>query len=392
MEASWPGRLQALTLEVQSPVTDKISLMNHVMHASHRQVPRRPLGRTGLEVPILCFGTMLFGEGTGYKEACRLMDTCMEHGVDFFDSAEMYPVPQRAATSGLSEEYLGRWLKESRWKREEVIISTKVAGPSGQMTWIRNGPDKIDKHNIKDAIDGSLRRLGTDYIDLYHLHWPDRYVPMFGNLDYDPSCSYQSVPLEDQLEALSDAVRDGKICQIGLSNETAWGLMKSLSLSASSPNLPRVVCLQNSYSLTCRTFEQHLAEICHLEGVSLLAYSPLAMGILTGKYLHHNSSPESRLNKYKGRYGEAESRYGPRPSVTRAVGAYCDLAKDLGVSPVQLALGFVLKSPLVASAVIGATRLQQLDELVKAATTTPLSQEIMEQINTIHNDNPNPTP
>jgi aryl-alcohol dehydrogenase-like predicted oxidoreductase len=364
------------------------------------QLPRRPLGRTGLHVPVLCFGSMLFGEGTSYPEASRLLDSCMGYGINFFDSAEMYPVPQSAETSGLSEQYLGQWLRDSQWKREDVVISTKAAGPSGKMLWIRNGPERIDKRNIKEAIEGSLMRLGTDYIDLYQLHWPDRYVPMFGDLDYDLSCSYLSVPLEEQLSALADAVIEGKIRHVGLSNETAWGLMKCLSLSSSEGSaaeeegMPRIACLQNAYSLTCRTFEQHLAEICHLEGVSLLAYSPLSMGILTGKYLDpfQSDDPKARLNKYKGRYGEAESRYGPRPNVMRAVRAYCDLAKELGMSPVELAIGFVLSSPLVASAVVGATSLKQLGEIVTAVGRLPLSPQAMERINCIHTEIPNPTP
>ncbi|KAG1657947.1 hypothetical protein FOA52_000978 [Chlamydomonas sp. UWO 241] len=181
-----------------------------------------------------------------------------------------------------------------------VIVATKMSGPSGQMTWIRGGPHKVDGANIRAAIDGSLKRLGTDYIDLFQVHWPDRYVPMFGDVEYDPSNRFTSVPLTEQLAALGEAVRMGKVRHVGLSNETAWGLMKALHHADVDPSLPRVASLQNAFSLTCRTFEAQLAEVCLEEGVSLLAYSPLAMGLLTGKYLEADGGPPgARLNRYK---------------------------------------------------------------------------------------------
>ncbi|MEW5309584.1 MAG: hypothetical protein WDW38_001464 [Sanguina aurantia] len=357
-------------------------------------LPKHRLGRTDLLVPNLCFGTMLFGESTPPALAGVLLGSCMEHGCNFFDTAEMYPVPQSALTTGRSEEILGQWMQGERSVREDVIVATKAAGPSATMEWIRGGPSSLDASNITQAIDSSLRRLQTDYIDLYQIHWPDRYVPMFGDVDFDPSCSYTSVPLEEQLRALGDAVAAGKIRHVGLSNETAWGLMRCCAL-ANTPglNLPRVACLQNAYSLMCRTFDSSLAEVCHEEGVSLLAYSPLAMGLLTGKYLASDGGPPgARLNKYKGRYAEAESRYGSRPPVRTAVKAYCRLAAGAGMSPTELAIRFVVSHPLVASTVVGATSVAQLEELFSAALQPPIGQELRCAIDEVHASFPNPTP
>ncbi|KAG2433522.1 hypothetical protein HYH02_012640 [Chlamydomonas schloesseri] len=361
---------------------------------------------------------MLFGESTSYPQAEQLLGMCMEAGVNFFDTAEMYPVPQRAETQGASEEYLGRWLRSGAVRREEVLLASKVAGPSGQMTWIRGGPHKVDAANIAQALDASLRRLRTDYIDLYQIHWPDRYVPMFGDSEYDPSAAFEgAVPLEEQLEALGRAVEQGKVRYVGLSNETPWGLCKALALAdtprphtaappaagaapapppAALQRLPRVASLQNAYSLTCRTFDSGgLAEVCHLEGVGLLAYSPLAMGLLTGKYLAADGGPPgARLNRYRGRYAEAESRYGPRPNVVAAVAAYTALAAEVGMSPTALALRFVLSRPLVSSAVVGATSPEQLAELLQAAAGEGerLPEEVLRRIDEIHERYPNPTP
>ncbi|KAI8476768.1 MAG: Aldo/keto reductase [Monoraphidium minutum] len=334
---------------------------------------------------------MLFGESTDAATAGQLLGSCMDAGANFFDAAEMYPVPQRAETAGRSEEMLGAWLRGRR--RDSVLVATKAAGPSGEMTWIRGGPAALDATNIAAAIDGSLARLGTDYIDLYQLHWPDRYVPMFGDVDYDPSCAYPSAPLEDQLEALGRAVDAGKVRHVGLSNETPWGLMKCLALAQSDARLPRVVSLQNAYSLLCRGFDAGLAEVCHLEGVGLLAYSPLAMGLLTGKYRAPGGGPpEARLNKYRGRYAEAESRYGPRPNVVAAVDAYCGIAQRFGIAPAELALRFVLSRPLVSSAVVGATSLEQLSQLLAAAAAPPLEPGVLAALDEVHARLPNPTP
>ncbi|BBN20432.1 hypothetical protein MPTK1_8g18990 [Marchantia polymorpha subsp. ruderalis] len=263
-----------------------------------------------LNVSKLCLGTMTFGEQNSYEDAREQLNFARESGINFFDVAEMYPVPQRAESQGKSEIYLGRWLKEAQVSRERVLVATKATGPSGQMTWIRGGPTSLDSKNIEQAIDGSLKRLGCDYIDLYQLHWPDRYVPMFGDIDYDPTASYAPVPIEEQLEALSRAKEAGKIIHVGVSNETAYGVMEFCRLADSKSPLPRIVSIQNAYNLLCRTFDSTLAECCHHHHVRLLAYSPLAMGLLSGKYLTPERGPkDARLNLYRGRYAEAESRY-----------------------------------------------------------------------------------
>lgn len=356
----------------------------------------------------------------------------------------MYPVPQRAETSGRSEEYLGRWLKNSGRRREDVVILTKVAGPSGQMTWIRDGPASLDAKNVTAAIDASLKRLGTDYIDLYQVHWPDRYVPMFGDVDYRPEFAFPAVPLSETLAAIYKAVEQGKIRHVGLSNETPYGLLSSLHAHRQAPGaVARVVSIQNAYSLLCRTFDAGLAEVCHLEGVSLLPYSPLAMGLLTGKYTDHlgaaavmdraarglvdslglpnyrkpqgtpqelqlqqtevSASPqpqplayggpaEARLNRYRGRYAEAEARYGPRPAVLAAVAAYCAIARESGMSPTELALRFALDHPLTASVVFGASTEAQLRACMAAGGKGPLPADVRAAVDRVHAALPNPTP
>ncbi|GKE06956.1 aldo-keto reductase [Tanacetum coccineum] len=235
-----------------------------------------------LNVSKLCLGTMTFGEQNSLSQSFNLLDKAFDSGINFFDSAEMeclgnlaigimsgnemYPVPQRAETHGRSEEYFGRWVKERKIPRDRVVFATKVSGPSGQMTWIRAGPTSLDGRNIQEAIDNSLLRAQTDYIDLYQLHWPDRYVPMFGETDYDPARQYSSVSFDEQLATLGKAVDAGKIRFIGVSNETPYGVMKFLQAAENNPAYPRIVSVQNSYNLLCRTFDSGLAECCHLEG------------------------------------------------------------------------------------------------------------------------------
>ncbi|KAK3407353.1 hypothetical protein EUGRSUZ_K03423 [Eucalyptus grandis] len=272
-----------------------------------------------LSVSRLCLGTMTFGEQNSMSESFRLLDHAFGAGINFFDSAEMYPVPQRADTQGRSEEYLGRWVRDRKIPRDRVVLATKVSGPSGQMTWIRDGPKCVDAWNISEAIDNSLLRLRTDYIDLYQIHWPDRYVPMFGESEYDPTHHYRAITIEEQLEALGRAVASGKIRYVGLSNETPYGVMKFLHVAERVPSYPKVVSVQNCYSLLCRTFDSGMAECCHHERISLLAYSPLAMGILSGKYfLPDGGPPDARLNLFKGRYSEGESRYNLSNSIVTA--------------------------------------------------------------------------
>lgn len=376
----------------------------HAAPFTHRHVParqpnfvcgavqRQQLGESDLSVSRLCLGTMLFGESTDEATAHRLLDVAAEHGITFFDSAEMYAIPQTAANQGLSEQILGRWLRKRR--RSDFQVATKIAGPGG-MDWLRCGPVALDSPNIAAAIDGSLLRLGIDCIDLIQLHWPDRYVPMFGDVEYDCSAAYPGIPFEEQLEVVATAITAGKVRHFGLSNETPYGVMKFChAADMSGGALPRPVSLQNAYNLTCRTFDAGLAECCAQEAISLLAYSPLAMGLLTGKYLDPGGGPpEARLNKYKGRYAEAESRYGPKPNVREAVAGYVAIATRWGCSPAALALRFVLAHPLVGSVVVGATSEAQLLELIGAAEEEQgLEEELRAEIDAVHARYPNPTP
>ncbi|XP_076899842.1 uncharacterized protein LOC143553825 [Bidens hawaiensis] len=346
-----------------------------------------------LQVSKLCLGTMPFGEQNSLSESFNLLDKAVDSGINFFDSAEMYPVPQRADTHGRSEEYFGRWLKQRKVPRDRVVFATKVSGPSGQMTWIRGGPTSLDSRNINDAIDNSLLRAQTDYIDLYQLHWPDRYVPMFGETDYDPVRQYNSVSIEEQLDVLGRAVDAGKIRFIGVSNETPYGVMKFLQVAENNPAYPRIISVQNSYNLLCRHFDSGLAECCHLERVRLLAYSPLAMGLLSGKYLlPDGGAADARLNLFRGRYSEGESRYNlSNPIVREAIKAYISIAERYGIHPVALAIAFVLRHPLVSSAIFGATKLWHLEEVVSACEVK-LNVEIMADIDEVHSRFPNPCP
>ncbi|KAK7318893.1 hypothetical protein RJT34_03600 [Clitoria ternatea] len=344
-------------------------------------------------VSRLCLGTMTFGEQNTLSQSFRLLDQAFHGGINFFDSAEMYPVPQRPHTFGTSEDYLGRWITHSKIPRDRLVIASKVAGPSGQMTWIRDGPKCLDATNILQAIDNSLLRMHLDYIDLYQIHWPDRYVPMFGETEYDPVRQYPSVGIDEQLEALSTAIQAGKIRYVGLSNETPYGLMKFIQVAEKYTSYPKIVSLQNSYSLLCRTFDSALAECCHQESISLLAYSPLAMGILSGKYFSPGGGPtDARLNLFKGKYSEGESRYNLSNNVLKAATEeYLNIAKTFGLHPISLAIAFVLRHPLVASVVFGATKSWQLQEVLNACKIE-LTSEVIEEINKIHSRFPNPCP
>lgn len=342
----------------------------------------RPLGRSDLLVPDVCLGTMTFGEQTGEADAHAQLDYALAAGVNFIDTAEMYAVPARPETSGASEEIVGRWL--ARQARDKVIVATKVAGPARSMSWIRNGPLALDRANIRAAIEGSLRRLQTDYIDLYQLHWPERNQPMFGQWQFDPAGERGATPIREQLEALAELVREGKIRQIGVSNEHPWGIMQFTRL-ADELGLPHIVATQNAYHLMNRVFETGLTEVCHREQVGLLAYSPLAFGHLTGKYLD-NPAASGRLTQWPA-FGQ---RY-TKPNVIPAVTAYVELARRHGLTPTQLALGFVRSRWFVASTIIGASSLEQLKETLPA-TQTPISVELLGEIDAIHLRYTNPAP
>jgi aryl-alcohol dehydrogenase-like predicted oxidoreductase len=294
----------------------------------------------------------------------------------------MYAVPPRPETYGATETIVGRWL--SRQPRDKVFLATKVAGPARSLTWIRNGPAALDRANIRAAIEGSLRRLQTDHVDLYQLHWPERNQPMFGQWQFDPAAERGATPIRAQLEALAELVAEGKVRHVGVSNEHPWGIMQFVRL-AEEFGLPRIASTQNAYNLLNRTFETGLAEVCHREEVALLAYSPLAFGHLTGKYL---ADPQAvgRLTLWES-FGQ---RY-TKPNVQPAVAAYAELARRHGLSPVQLALGFARSRWFVASTIVGASSLAQLKETLPG-TLTPLSAEVLAEIDAIHLRYTNPAP
>ncbi len=342
----------------------------------------RTLGYSALEVSAVCLGTMTFGQQNDEAEAHAQLDHAFERGVNFIDTAEMYPVPPRADTCFRTESIVGRWLK--RQPRDRVVLATKVAGPRRSMGWIRGGPRALDDANVREAVEGSLTRLQTDYIDLYQLHWPERNVPMFGQYQFDPAQEKAGVPIRDQLEALARLVEAGKVRYVGLSNEHPWGVMEFLRL-AGEYGLPRVVSVQNPYNLMNRVFEYGMAELCYREKVALLPYSPLAFGHLSGKYLT-DPPGRGRVNEFKG----FAQRY-EKPNVPAAVRAYAELAAQLGVTPAVLALSFVYRRWFVTSTIIGATSLEQLAENLDA-WERPLAEDALQAVEAIHLRYTNPAP
>lgn len=340
------------------------------------------LGSSNLQVSEICLGTMTFGEQNTVEEAHQQLDLAVDAGINFIDAAEMYPVPAKADTQGRTESYIGKWL--SKQQRANLIVATKVSGPTARLPWIRGKDRRIDRRNIKQAVDDSLQRLQTDYIDLYQIHWPDRYLPKFGRIEFDPKQDWEAVPIAEQLEVFADLVQAGKIRYVGLSNESAWGICQFSHL-ASRLNLPKIVSIQNAYSLVNRVFDGALAEACYHENVQLLAYSPLAFGHLTGKYLQ-----ETPANSRIGKFPEFGGRY-QHPNLQKAVAEYVELAKKYNVSPAVLALAFVRSRWFVASTIIGATTLEQLRENL-SSLDVEITPEMLEDINDIHNRYPNPAP
>jgi len=340
----------------------------------------RPLGRTGLNVSVICLGTMTFGEQNSEAEAHEQLDYAVDQGINFIDTAEMYPVPPRAETQGRTEAHVGSWLAK-RGRRDDLIIATKVAGP-GQMDWIRGGP-RLDSAQIGAAIDTSLQRLRTDYIDLYQVHWPERSTNYFGKLGYSAS-KHVGVPIDETLTALDKAVTAGKIRHIGVSNETPWGVAEYLRL-ADTQDLPRIHSIQNPYSLLNRTFEVGLAEFSHREQVGLLAYSPLAFGTLSGKYLNNAQPARARLTLY-----ERFQRYSG-DLAERTVSRYVHLAREHGIDPAQMALAWVNSRPFLTSNIIGATTMDQLKTNI-ASAAIKLPRQVRQQIEEIHASQPNPCP
>ncbi|MBC6454782.1 MAG: aldo/keto reductase [Hormoscilla sp. SP5CHS1] len=341
----------------------------------------KKLGDSDLLVSEICLGTMTYGQQNTIEEAREQLDYAVAQGINFIDGAEMYPVPGRPETQGKTEEYIGEWLVKQQ--RDKVIIATKIAGPS-RMEWIRGEKRRVDRANVEQALSDSLKRLRTDYIDLYQIHWPDRYVPLFGAPDYDPSRERDTVPIAEQLEVFADSIKAGKIRYLALSNETPWGVCEFCHL-AGQLGLPKVVSIQNAFNLTNRQFQIHLAEACWFNNVGLLAYSPLAFGLLTGKYL--NGIPEnSRLALFPG-FGQRYEKH----NVTEAVHCYVEIARQHGISPAQLALAFVRSRWFVTSTIIGATTMAQLQENI-SSIDVKLYPDLLAELDAVHIRYPNPTP
>ena len=335
------------------------------------------LGDSQLDVSSICLGTMTFGEQNSEADAHRQLDYALERGINFIDTAEMYPVMPRATTQGSTERFIGSWLKKTG-KRSEVVLATKIAGPNPALHWIRDGKNNLDAANIRAAVDASLQRLQTDHIDLYQIHWPSRNVPVFGATVFDPAKERADVAIEETLEALAQLIKDGKIRNIGVSNESAWGVCE-YTKQAELKGLPRIATIQNLYNLTARGFETSLLdETCMRENVSLLAYSPLSFGQLTGKYLD-NPKAHGRLTIFPPTWSP---RY-LRPPVLQAVKEYVELARANGMTPAQMALAWCYSRWFVASTIIGATTLEQLKENIDAAQVA-LSPEVVDAIDAIH--------
>lgn len=341
------------------------------------------LGQTGLKVSKICLGTMTFGEQNSEAEGHEQLDYALEQGINFIDTAELYAVPARSETQGSTERIIGSWIK-SRKNRDQFILATKIVGPSANLIYIRD-PLRFDRTQLATALEGSLQRLQTDYVDLYQLHWPERKTNYFGKRGYvhDPNDPWVENFLEI-LEVMQDLIRQGKIRHFGVSNETPWGLMRFLHL-AEKHNLPRCISIQNPYSLLNRTFEVGLAEIAIRESTGLLAYSPMAFGLLSGKYHKGGGAPHARLNQFKtmSRYNSANAR--------EATGKYLAIAEKFGLSLAQMSLAFVNSRPFLTSNIIGATTMAQLQENI-ATIDLELPYEIIREIEAVHNEIPNPAP
>ncbi len=343
----------------------------------------RPLGQTDLTVPLICLGTMTYGEQNSEAEGHAQMDYALDRGLNFLDTAELYAIPPRAETSGATERIIGTWMK-ARGNRDKIILASKVAGRS-PMDWMRadgSGP-RVNKANIDEAIEGSLKRLQTDYLDLYQIHWPDRRINLFGGWSYkDYKQDYSA--FEDVLAALDVWVKRGAIRHIGVSNESPWGVMRFVE-EAQRNGLPRIAAIQNAYNLINRVFEMGLAEIAMRENVGLLAYSPLAQGYLTGKYLDGARPAGARTTLF-----ERGQRY-EGPGADPAIRAYIELAADHGLTPAQLALKFCASRQFMTSVIIGATTMDQLSHAVEAFDV-PWSEELEKAVEKIHSTIPNPCP
>ena len=345
----------------------------------------RKLGTTDIDVSVICLGTMTFGEQNSQQEGFDQMDYALERGINFFDTAELYAVMPRKETYGKTEEIIGNWFQQKK-NRSKVILASKIASKTeNDLTWIRDGAEKLgfDKKNMNAAIDASLQRLQTDYIDLYQLHWPERKVPKFGKLDfeYDPYDN-EWIQIEEVLDNLNNLIKSGKIRYVGLSNETPWGVMKFLHV-AKEKNLPRMMSIQNVYSLVNRVFDIANSEVSIRENCGLLAYSPLAGGRLSGKYINQQPT-NARYTLWPSRFDRHHTVRGEM-----AIAKYVDLAKKYNIAPSTFANAYVNDRPFVTSNIIGATTIEQLRENIDSIDIT-LSNEILHEIEDIHLSDPNP--
>jgi len=341
---------------------------------------QNPLGASGLMVPEVCLGSMTWGSQNNEAEGHAQLDYGLSRGVNFIDTAEMYAVPPSPETYSKTESIVGNWLKKQ--SRDKIILATKVAGFSRGMPWVRGGQDATPS-SIREAVDLSLKRLQTDYIDLYQLHWPSRNVPAFGPLDFDPAKERESASIEEQLMTFAELVKAGKIRHFGVSNETPWGLMKWTTL-ADKLGAPRVASVQNPYSLVHRAFDEGSPEICFREKIALLAYSPLAFGQLSGKYA---DNPEAH-----GRLTLFPKTWSPRwrgPRIIEASRAYAKLARDNGLEPAAMAIAWCKSRWFVTSTIIGTTSVAQMKQNLDAFSLT-LAPELLKKIDELHNANSNP--
>jgi len=341
------------------------------------------LGKTDLKVSEICLGTMTWGKQNSADQAFAQMDYALDHGVNFVDTAELYAIPPQAETCGRSEEIIGDWFRRTG-RRHEVTLASKVCGPTSWCPHIRDGKARLDAKNITAACDASLKRLNTNYLDLYQAHWPDRNTNFFGKPGYQHSDDESFTPIAETLDALQQLVQAGKVRHIGISNETPWGIMQYLHL-AETQAMPPVVTIQNPYNLLNRSFEIGLAEIACREAVGLLAYSPLAFGVLSGKYLQGNRPAGARLTLFEHytRYSSLEAE--------QATLAYIDIAKRYNLNPAQMALAFVRRQAFVCATIIGATTMRQLADNI-ASRSIALSDACLAEIEQIHRHCPNPCP
>jgi aryl-alcohol dehydrogenase-like predicted oxidoreductase len=344
-------------------------------------IPTTPLGDSDLQVSRICLGTMTFGEQVDEATAHDLLDHAVERGINFIDTAEMYAVPARRETYGATEAIIGRWFAARPGMRQRVVLATKVAGPSRGMPWVRDGAEDLQPAHIAQACDDSLRRLQTEVIDLYQIHWPNRNVPAFGAVYLDPSKDRVYTSIHAQLEALAGLVKAGKVRTIGLSNETPWGLGEFLRL-AEAHGLPRVVSVQNPYALVNRVVDNGLDETMLRSGVSLLAYSPLGFGTLTGKYDEPGFDASQPALGRIARFDSMRKQRWARPETLAAARRYNALAREHGLTPTQLALAFCYTNWRVASTIIGVTTRAQLDDDIAAWGTT-LSPELLAAVDRI---------